>query len=205
MKIENFYTAFGYVTCAFAEMEADLRSLIAGLAFGENAVTASVFLDSSQLGENCRTLQKLGRQHWDYGQTIKQIVNKIDAVRPVRNLFIHGLWSAGDFCSSGGKAQVRDLNAKYEEDHSSRKWIHGAEVAYSITDFNGLLADVREVTGLIARLREQIEKDEDVQISPFGATTIGKPERMVILPDGTLVSVGAPTRVRRAKQHPRPQ
>lgn len=65
MGNSKFYYAFGVLTVAFAGLESDIRSLIAGIAFGDDSISASAFLDSSQLTENLRILRKISRRYWD--------------------------------------------------------------------------------------------------------------------------------------------
>ena len=186
MKIENFYTAFGYLTCAFAEMEADLRCLIAGLAFGENSITASTFLDSSQLAENTATLRKLARQHAEYEVAMADIAKRIERLRQTRNLFIHGLWDADGFTETGGVATVRDLNTVYEKKGTSREWTKGRGAKYSLSDFNSLLTEISAITSLIENLCVTLEDDNELDFSPFGSTIRGRPTRFSIRPDGSL-------------------
>lgn len=171
MKIESFYTAFGFVTCAFARMEANLRALIAGLAFGDNSVTASVFLDSTQLTENTRTLRELARDHHDHEAAMVMIAKRIEQLRTKRNLFIHGLWEEGDFLEQGGHAIVRDLNSVYEKKANSRQWIRGKACRYSIKDFNELIAEIEAIQNAINNLCEELERTEDLIFSHFGSTT----------------------------------
>ena len=186
MKNQRFYPAFGFLTCAFAEMEADLRMLIAGVAFGENKITAATFLDSSQLGENVQTLRKLARQHWDHDAAFIDIAKRIEKLRPTRNLFIHGLWRPGTFGEPNGTACVRDLNSAYEAQPTQRTWVRGKETAYTVDDFNALLREIGAVIEHIKKLSDALEKDEDIEFGHFGATTTGKPLRMSIRADGVL-------------------
>ena len=185
MKHPYFYTVFGYLTCAFAEMEADLRLLIAGVAFNDNSVTAAAFLDGSQLNANISILRRLGKQYWDHDASFADIAQRVERLRPVRNLFIHGLWEPEKDAAQATIASVRDLKTSYEEDPTSRKWIRGQEQSYSLADFNGLLKDIGEVNSRIAKLCAALEKDEDLSFSHFGAVTKGKPMRMRIEKDGS--------------------
>ena len=146
IKIENFYTVFGFLACAFAEMEADLRALVAGLAFADDVVTAATFLDSSQLAENTATLRKLARQHEEHENAMIEIAKRIEKLRVTRNLFIHGLWTASDFTKAGGKATVRDLNTVYDKRPTSRRWTRGEAREYSVSDFNALLSEIHTIS-----------------------------------------------------------
>ncbi|HVW86695.1 MAG TPA: hypothetical protein VHB50_18545 [Bryobacteraceae bacterium] len=173
MRVDNFYTAFGYLACQFAELEADLRALLAGLSFRDDMVTAAVFLDSSQLAENTNALRKLARIYEGYEPQMLEIAKRIEKLRETRNLFIHGIWNPGDFIS-GGVAIVRDLNCSYEKLPNERRWHRGKGTEHSINSFNELLKEVRAITALIEELCEKLENDDDLEINQFGSVFRGK-------------------------------
>jgi hypothetical protein len=186
MKNHNFYTAFGYLTCAFAEMEADLRILISGVAFNDNAITASAFLDNSQLNANISILRKLAKQYWEHDTAFTDIAQKLEQLRPVRNQFIHGLWKPGKRGDVDRLATVQDLKTSYEEEGTSRIWKHGQHRTYSIAEFDSILKDIHSVTASITVLCKVLEEDEDLDFKSFGSTSKGKPVRMRIRLDGLL-------------------
>ena len=186
MKIDNFYTAFGYLTCEFAELEADLRVLIAGLSFGDNMVTAAVFLDSSQLAENTAMLRKLARQYSNYEVEMVVIARHIEKLRETRNLLIHGLWEPGNFSAGSGVATVRDLNCSYKKLPNGRKWTWGKGKEYSLKDFNDLLKEIRAINALIEALCQKLEKDDELEFNQFGTVFQGRRTRVRIADDGGL-------------------
>ena len=73
--MHKFYSAFGVLTASFANMEADVRTLISGIAFKGEAVVASAFMDGSQLGENLGILRKLAGQYWDANSIVKSVAS----------------------------------------------------------------------------------------------------------------------------------
>lgn len=116
-------------------MEGDLRILIAGLAFKDDKIIASVFLDNSQLGENIAILRKLSRKYWEEESDFSELIDLLEIIRPTRNLFIHGLWSPMNFGEPDGFASVDDLRTFYEKKQSSRTWRHRQTEKFSINDF----------------------------------------------------------------------
>lgn len=112
MEHIKFYSAFGILTVAFAQMVADVRMLISGLAFGGNLVTAAAFIDTSQLGENLRILRKISRQYWDKENQFLDIIKAVEKIREIRNLFIHGVWHSGNFEEPKGFATVTNLKTE---------------------------------------------------------------------------------------------
>ena len=176
MKKEKFYSAFGILTAAFSEMEADLRMLISGLAFGNNSVVASAFLDSSQLNENLRILKKLSRQYRDEENHILDIISTIGQIRETRNLFIHGIWHPGSFAESNGLATVTDLKTSYnEEDNAKRSWLHSQTLKFSICDFQKILDSVYEIEEKIEKLCDRLSSDNGIEFTQGGCTITFKP------------------------------
>jgi len=178
MKNDKFYSAFGVLTVAFSKMEADLRILISGIAFGEKSVVASAFLDSSQLSENVRILKKLSRQYWDEESEILGIIKAIGSLRETRNLFIHGIWHPGSFDQPNGFATVTDLKTTYEEDESKRSWSHSQTLQFSISDFENILDSVHEVIERIEKVCDRFSSNDEFQFSPGGFTATLKPVTM---------------------------
>ena len=133
--MHKFYSAFGVLTAAFSKMEAELRILISGMAFKNEAVVASAFMDGSQLRDNLDVLQKIGRQYWDSHKTITTIVKRTEKLKVTRNLFIHGIWSPGTFGELGGSASVTDLRTKFEDKTTIRSWSHSQKEEYTLDQF----------------------------------------------------------------------
>jgi len=158
-------------------LEADLRFLIAGLAFKGESVIASAFIDGSQLGENLYILRKLRRRYWDAeAACLTEIIDRTDKVRPKRNLFIHGLWSTGNFGRDGGFATVTDLRTTFEDDQSTKRWTHGQSEKFSVRDFQDILDEVNLIRGKIEAFCELIMKhDNDVDFGYLGETAAARP------------------------------
>jgi|WetSurMetagenome_2_1015567.scaffolds.fasta_scaffold00054_15 hypothetical protein len=175
MKNDKFYLAFGVLTVAFSRMEADLRMLISGIAFGDKSVVASAFLDASQLSENLRILRKLSRQYWDEENEILIVIKAIESTRETRNLFIHGIWHPGSFGQPGGFATVTDLKTTYEENNAERSWNHSQTLQFSINDFQNILDSVNEVIREIAKVCDLFSSNNEMQFGQGGFTATLKP------------------------------
>ena len=186
---EKFYTAFGYLTSAFAHLEADIRFLIAGVAFKDDSVTASAFLDRSQLGENLTLLKKIGRQYWDAEERLSEILSRIENIRQKRNLFIHGLWSSKEFGEKDGYAVVRDLRTTYEKKERSREWRHGVSHHFTISDFQEILNEVNQISKKIEELCEWFEKNEEMSFGYFGGTTMGRASTFAVGENGAIIPI----------------
>jgi hypothetical protein len=175
MENDKFYSAFGVLTVAFSRMEADLRTLISGIAFGDKSVVASAFLDTSQLSENLRILRKLSRQYWDEEREILDVIKAIESVRETRNLFIHGIWHPGSFGHPSGFATVADLKTTYKGDNAERSWSHSQTLQFSISDFQNILDSVNEVIGKIEKVCDLFSSNDEIQFGQGGFTATLKP------------------------------
>lgn len=164
-----FYATFGSLTCVFSHMEAKLRNLISGLAFKDDRIAASIFMDSSQLSENTNALRKLSRMHREEdAERMIEIVKRIEKLRPIRNLFIHGLWHHGNFEEDDGLAYVTDLRTTYEIEKSRSgkkwqhsKWQHSKTQSFSRKDFRVYFDEAVEICDLIDSMCEKFEEESD--------------------------------------------
>ena len=173
---EKFYSAFGQLTAVYARMEGELRLLVAGIAFGDDMVTAAAFLDSSQLSANLAILRKLSRKYWDHYDRLKKLVASIDRIRPRRNQFIHGIWRPGTFDEAGGTAYVVDLKTTYEEKPDSRSWSHSQTEHFSMSDFQSIYRDILVLTKEIVDLMALLESSEGIFFhSGLGGASMAKP------------------------------
>ena len=176
---ERFYSAFGILTAAFCSMEAEVRALICGIAFGGNSVVASAFMDSSQLGGNLNVLRKISKKYWDKEELFLDIVKSIESIRLIRNLFIHGIWVSRNFGEPNGYATVTDLKTKYEKDKKTRTWTHGQTSEYSINDFQDILDNVNSIKQKIEDLCESFKsEDDDIHFGMEGRTVSMAPMRI---------------------------
>jgi len=159
----EFFIAFGKLANAFAHMEGEIRRLITGLAFNDDNVTASAFLDSSQMRGNLKTLRKLSRQHFGFEEHFEKIIREADRLTDRRNLFIHGIWTPHEF-SKGGIALVTDLKTKYKkEENGARTWATGQAEKFTQEDFATTLSQVRAVVIEIGNLMKSLSIDGEVE------------------------------------------
>lgn len=159
---EIFFFAFGVLTSTFSRMEAKLRMLISGIAFGDNSIVASAFLDSSQLIENLRILKKISRQYWDEESQINEIISSIEAIRETRNLFIHGLWDSNNFGELDGFASATDIRTTFQrKNESSRSWEHSQTTNFTINDFQRILDSINEIISKIEIICSHFDSDEN--------------------------------------------
>lgn len=168
---QKFYGAFGVLTSAFAQMEADIRILLAGIAFRGETIYAAAFLDGSHLSENLVTLRKISLSFLGEEHRFIEIIEPLDAIRRKRNLFIHGLWSPKNFGEPNGYAVVRELRTRSEEKKGGRMWKHGNEERFSFSDFETLLASVNDISKKIEGLCSWLEKNEEVEFGYIGFTS----------------------------------
>lgn len=189
-----FYVNFGIIACSFSCLEADLRSLISGIVFRDEAVVASAFLDKSQFAENTTILKKLGRNFWEEKELFDKIVGQLHRIRDDRNSFIHGVWRPGNFGEPNGNAELLDLRTVYCESENQRKWKHGVRKLYSLKEFAVLLDTIENVRSDIKSLCMKLENaatEEGIHLdfNLSGVTTAYRPQLMRLTPEGELVQI----------------
>lgn len=166
MMHAEFHRCFGKLANVFAGLEADVRRLIAGMVFDDDNVTASLFLDASSLKANLDLLIKLSRQHSEYEEQIKEIVDSIrkrrlsdnESLVDTRNLFIHGIWVPNSFSEEDGFALVMDLKTKFETDGSEKIWRTGQGRKYSKSEFSEIQMHAQRVMNSIHFLSKELEE-----------------------------------------------
>ncbi len=169
---QKFYSAFGILTTAFAHMEADIRMLLAGIAFRDEKIFAAAFLDGSHLSENVSILRKISLSFVGDEHRFTEVLDIIEKIRIKRNLFVHGLWSPKDFGAPDGFAVVRILRTKHENKKGGRLWRHGGEERFTARDFQSILNDVNDIIRKIDGLCAWLEKDEEFEFYHQGSTSI---------------------------------
>jgi len=165
MNHSTFYENFGRLANTFAYMEGNVRRLIAGVAFKDDFVTASVFLDSSQLRNNLKMIRKLAKQYLIYEEDFRNIASSVDKIVDKRNLFIHGIWTPNTFGEDDGFALVQDLKTKHFDNARARTWASGQAEKVSLSDFHEIFKAIRGVVDLIEELIKKLEKDEDYEFN----------------------------------------
>jgi len=174
----KFFISFGKLANAFAHMEAEIRRLIAGLAFKDDTVTASAFLDNSQMRGNLKILKKLSRQHFEEEDRFAKIIREAGRLADRRNLFIHGLWTPHTF-SEGGFALVADLKTKYhQKENGGRSWATGQGEKYTPEDFISTLSEVRVVVTEIGLIIKSLSKDDEFEF-PNRSTYVSAEHRIL--------------------------
>jgi hypothetical protein len=168
----KFYSAFGVLTTAFAHMEADIRMLLAGIAFRDEMIIAAAFLDGSHLSENVSILRKISLSFVGDEHRFTELLDIIEKIRVKRNLFVHGLWSPRDFGAPDGFAVVRILRTKHKKQKGGSLWRHGDEERFTVGDFQSILNDVNDVIKRINRLCTWLEKEQEIDFYHQGSTSI---------------------------------
>ncbi|MEO1347307.1 MAG: hypothetical protein AAFW84_00690 [Cyanobacteria bacterium J06635_15] len=177
----SFYTNFGILTCAFADLEANIRIFISNLVFGDSEIIASAFLDNSQFSNNIKILKKISRQYWNEQKIFGEILKRMEKLRSTRNLFIHGHWDPFTFGKGNGKARVLDLKTSFNSDEDERTWNHGEVHEFSEDDFQSILTEINSLVEELQQLWQLIGDDEPLLCKkPGGVTVCSKPIEFTI-------------------------
>lgn len=150
--------------------------LIKGIAFGENRVAASAFLDSAQLAENITTLKKLSRQFYGYQRRFDAVLKELRKIRETRNLFIHGVWNPGSFGDPGGFATVTDYRTSFDANGTIKSWTHSQESKFHMRDFQDILNSVNFVFKQIESICEDLSSEKDIEFEVGGITQMYEPK-----------------------------
>jgi len=163
----KFYAAFGSLACSFSNMESAIRNLISEIAFQGNDQIAYAFMDRVQLSESIKLLQKLSRVlPSGEDEFILEMKNRVEKIRPTRNLFIHGQWIPGDFGTKTGKATVLDSKMTYTDTDNLTRWGKGSVSEYTLEDFNRLISEVESIQGIIEHIESELKSACDLENVP---------------------------------------
>ena len=118
MQREKLFARIGEMTVQFATLEHQLQGLLETL-LGENSrLIGPFFIHELNLSVLLRKIKHVARFRIQGDgsllEQLEEVLKRIDAVRDMRNLLVHGHWQIEEACTTC-PVRVRDFKMKYED------------------------------------------------------------------------------------------
>lgn len=118
MQKDKLFAKIGELTILFATLEHQLQSLLETLLGEKSRLIGPFFIHELNLGVLLRKIKYIARFRLQGDgsllEQLEQVVKRIDAMRDLRNLLIHGNWQVEEGCAAC-PVRVRDFKMKYED------------------------------------------------------------------------------------------
>ena len=153
---QHFYSTLGILSVSYATMEFKIKELLAFLLNPDENSLGLTMVEQMSLHHNLDKLKKINPIIGFHEEKIKDIIKRIRAIQPQRNLFIHSIWYAPHPHDDtiGVHCDIRKVNFKKMsgEGHLSMNRIE----RYTLPEFqeivhviNSIIADIEAITSQI--------------------------------------------------------
>ncbi len=91
---DEFFVQLGKLSVKFAKLELNIIELIVIITNSDDEIISRALVEKNSISQNIERLRKIVplRFMGEELSTIEKLLNKIDEIRKIRNLFIHGDW-----------------------------------------------------------------------------------------------------------------
>lgn len=140
----EFFALIGEVATVFSNLSFAVAEIAATLADpSPGSPVGHLVADDRSLARCLQTVQKLSRFRFVHSQDtvtrIAKFCKDVDAVREVRNLFVHGMWNLDPASLSQGKATVFDPQWKEVKNASvTTEWARKGDKTFTIDELKGV-------------------------------------------------------------------
>ncbi len=118
MQKDRLFAKIGELTVQFASLEHQLQSLLEILLIENSRLIGPFLIHELNLAVLLRKIKHIARYRLQEDSSflaeLEQVLKRIDAMRDLRNLLIHGNWQIAED-SSVCPVRVRDFKMKYED------------------------------------------------------------------------------------------
>jgi len=158
MQKQELFARIGELTVQFATLEHQLQSLLKSLLREDCPLLGPFFIHELNLAVLLRKIKHIARYRLGDDEPLlrefEQTVKRIDAMRDLRNLLVHGYWQVDESCNAC-PVRVRDFKMKRE----GGQWQDLTETTFTERKLAHLVERLREigavVDGLIGRLHDR--------------------------------------------------
>ncbi|HSV99796.1 MAG TPA: hypothetical protein VLI39_06470 [Sedimentisphaerales bacterium] len=152
MQKERLFARIGELTVRYATLEHQLQSLLDLLLAGDNQLIGPFLIHELNLAVLLRKIKHVGRYRLQDNRRLladlEQALRRIEAIRDLRNLLMHGNWQINEDCPAC-PVKVRDFKMKFE----GGQWQETTETTFNekkldqlVTRLQGMSNDVQRVT-----------------------------------------------------------
>jgi len=155
MQKERLFARIGELTVRYATLEHQLQSLLDLLLAQDNQLIGPFLIHELNLAVLLRKIKHVGRYRLQNNPRLltdlEQALKRIEAIRDLRNLLMHGNWQIHEDCPAC-PVKVRDFKMKFE----GGQWQETTETTFNEKKLDQLIARLQGMSNDIQRLMEQI-------------------------------------------------
>jgi hypothetical protein len=145
MPRETIFARIGELTVRYATLEHQLQSLLDLLLAGDNELIGPFLIHELNLAVLLRKIKHVGRYRLQgKGQILtdlEQALKRIEAIRDLRNLLMHGNWQIDENCPAC-PVKVRDFKMKFE----GGQWQETTETTFNEKKLAQLVRRLQEMS-----------------------------------------------------------
>lgn len=161
MENEKVFPMIGELTVQFATLEHRLQGLLEILIGEDNILVGPLFIHNLTLAALLRKIRIVAQckiqENKPLLQDLELTIKRIDTIREVRNLLIHGDWHIAD--TGSFPITVRDFKMRYE----NGTWQEFTETSFTEKKLAGLIRRLKELAHEVEHLLHRLN---GLQIAP---------------------------------------
>lgn len=155
MEEAELFARIGELTVQFSTLEHRLQSLLKNLMREDCPLLGPFFIHELNLSVLLRKTKHIARYRLQDNQPLlkdlEQMVKKVDGLRDLRNLLMHGYWQVDAECAAC-PVKVRDFKMKQD----AGQWQDLTETTFTEKKLTNLLQRLREITEDVDRLTTRL-------------------------------------------------
>ena len=118
---KEIYAGLGLLSTRFANIEQLIHDLMVKIIVRDGFAIDEMFgvtlFENHPLSKRLALLQKLNRFDNFYTERIQKVIQLVKPKIPIRNYFIHGIWTIGETY-----IQIENKKIKFEQSSDQRTW-----------------------------------------------------------------------------------
>ncbi|RED92853.1 hypothetical protein [Marinoscillum furvescens] len=115
---KNFYAQLGKLSVNFSKMEFKLGQILNYLIGTEEDLISVTLTENNSLHQTIELIKKINRIKDFQPKTMKELLERIAAVKSYRNLFIHGIWGEPYESENDIKIVCEERKIRYQEEQT---------------------------------------------------------------------------------------
>jgi len=157
MEEHELFATIGELTVQFSTLEHRLQSLLKNLMREDCPLLGPFFIHELNLAVLLRKTKHVARYRLQDDQALlgdlEQMIKKIDGLRDLRNLLIHGYWTIDTDCAAC-PVKVQDFKMKQE----AGQWQDLTETTFTVKKLTHLVQRLREIGADVDRLAVRLHE-----------------------------------------------
>jgi len=156
MQKQELFARIGELTVRFATLEHQLQSLLKSLLREDCPLLGPFFIHELNLAVLLRKTRQIARYRLqdDEGllNELEQMLKRIDGMRDLRNLLVHGYWEIDEACDAC-PVRVQDFKMKQE----GGEWQDLTETTFTERKLTHLIERLRDISSEVDRLARRLK------------------------------------------------